>query len=219
MTKTTDSFSRGGAYLVSSPLLGGPDCLAAHSGSCRSHDGANAVTCDRNVCCGPGEYGQRLDPGIVRASGTNSVTILGVFDRRHGHAYRGKSKAFRCAAGIPENSLGLCAPEPLSDEDLSSRHFALADRGGEFDGTGLQSLKKTPQTNCWKLVSGEPCLPASRAQSFFPKTSAGVPSIANIFERPITGPELVLKTIEDRVGALIMLVHALTIAGRLDCHS
>jgi len=121
------------------------------------------------------------------------VTILGVFDRRTTRIPE-QIEGVPMRGGIPE--LMAYVRQNRVDEII----VALPWRSGGDLMELVQSLKNAATNVNWCPETIAFQLPVRSLSNI-----AGVPML-NIFERPITGRNLVLKTIEDRVGALIMLV-------------
>lgn len=192
MTKTTDSFSRGWAIIWFFAVLGGLIALRLILVMQIARWRERGDLRQNVVVVGAGEYGQRLIREL-HASGTNSVTVLGVFDRRTTRIPE-EIEGVPVRGGIPE--LMAYVRENRVDEII----VALPWRSGGNLMELVQSLKNAATNVNWCPETIAFQLPVRSLSNI-----AGVPML-NIFERPITGRNLILKTIEDRVGALIMLV-------------
>lgn len=192
MTKTTDNFSRGWAIIWFFAVLGGLIALRLVLVMQFARWRERGDLRQNVVVVGAGEYGQRLIREL-RNSETNSVTILGVFDRRTTRIPT-DIEGVPILGGIPE--LMAYVRQNRVDEII----VALPWRSGGELSELVQSLKNAATNVNWCPETIAFQLPVRSLSNI-----AGVPMLT-IFERPITGRNLVLKTIEDRVGALIMLV-------------
>lgn len=192
ITKTTDSFSRGWAVIWFFAVLSGLIVLRLVLVMQIARWRERGDLRQNVVIVGAGEYGQRLVREL-QASGDNAVSILGVFDRR--------------TTRIPEDIEGV----PVRGGIAELMHYVRQHRVDEIivalpwrSGGDLmelvQSLKNAATNVNWCPETIAFQLPVRSLSNI-----AGVPML-NIFERPITGRNLILKTIEDRVGALIMLI-------------
>jgi len=192
ITKTTDSYSRGWAIIWFFAVLGGLIALRLILVMQIVHWRERGDLRQNVVVVGAGEYGQRLIREL-RASGENSVAVLGVFDRRTTRIPE-EIEGVPVRGGIPE--LMAYVRQNRIDEII----VALPWRSGGDLMELVQSLKNAATNVNWCPETIAFQLPVRRLSNI-----AGVPMLT-IFERPITGRNLILKTIEDRVGALIMLV-------------
>lgn len=192
ITKTTDSFSRGWAIIWFFAVLAGLLVLRIFLVVQIARWRERGDLRQNIIVVGAGEYGQRLIRELL-ASETNAVTILGVFDRRKTRIPE-DIEGVPVLGGIPE-LLGYVRQHRV-DEII----VALPWRSGGDLMELVQSLKSAAANVKWCPETIAFQLPVRSLSNV-----AGVPML-NIFERPITGRNLILKTIEDRVGALIMLV-------------
>lgn len=192
ITKTTDSFSRGWAIIWFFAVLAGLLVLRIFLVVQIARWRERGDLRQNIIVVGAGEYGQRLIRELL-ASDTNAVTILGVFDRR-------KTRIPEDIEGVPV--LGGI-PDLLNyvrQNRVDEIIVALPWRSGGDLMELVQSLKSAAANVKWCPETIAFQLPVRSLSNV-----AGVPML-NIFERPITGRNLILKTIEDRVGALIMLI-------------
>lgn len=192
ITKTTDSFSRAWALLWF-PLTGAGLIFLRIVLSIQIARWRERGDLRQNVAIvGAGEYGQRLIREMLNVD-SKAVSIVGVFDRR-------KTR-------IPDDIEGIPVRGDIGDLMTYVRQHrvdeiivALPWRSGGRLMELVQLLKSAPANVKWCPETIAFQLPVRSLSSV-----AGVPMI-NIFERPITGRNLVLKTIEDRVGSLLLLV-------------
>ena len=192
ITKTTDSFSRAWALIWFPMVLGGLLVLRILMALQIARWRERGDLRQNVAVVGAGEYGQRLIREML-ASDNKSVNIVGLFDRR--------------STRIPEDV--ECVPVRGGIDDLLNYVrqnrvdeiiVALPWRSGGTLLELVQSLKSAPANVKWCPETIAFQLPVRSLSSI-----AGV-SMINIFERPITGRNLVLKMIEDRVGSFILLV-------------
>jgi putative colanic acid biosynthesis UDP-glucose lipid carrier transferase len=192
ITKTTDSFSRAWALIWFPMVLGGLLVLRILLVLQIARWRERGDLRQNIVVIGAGEYGQRLIREML-ASDSKSVNIVGLFDRR--------------SSRIPDEVEGVPVRGGIDDLLAYIRQnrvdeiiVALPWRSGGTLLDLVQSLKSAPANVKWCPETIAFLLPVRSLSSI-----AGVPMI-NIFERPITGRNLILKMIEDRVGACVLLI-------------
>lgn len=192
ITKTTDSFSRAWALIWFPMVLGALVVLRIILTLQIARWRQRGDLRQNVVIVGAGEYGQRLIREMLTAD-NNTLSIVGIFDRR--------------ASRIPENVEGIPIRGDINDllsfvrtNRVDEIIVALPWRSGGTLMELVQSLKSAAANVKWCPETIAFQLPVRSLSSV-----AGVPMI-NIFERPITGRNLVLKMIEDRIGAAILLV-------------
>lgn len=191
-TKITDSFSRAWAIIWFFSVLGGLLALRILLIVQIARWRERGDLRQNVVIVGAGEYGQRLIRELMEI-GDKTVNVLGVFDRR--------------STRIPEAIEGIPVVGDIGDLMNFVRHtrvdeiiVALPWRSGGDLMELVQSLKSAAANVKWCPETIAFQLPVRSLSNV-----AGVPML-NIFERPITGRNLILKTIEDRVGAVLLLV-------------
>ncbi len=192
MTKITDSFSRAWSIIWFFSVLGGMLTLRILLAIQISRWRERGDLRQNVVIVGAGEYGQRLIRELLSVD-DRSVNILGVFDRR--------------ASRVPGDIEGVPLVGDIQELLRYVRHHrvdeiivALPWRSGGDLMELVQSLKSAAANVKWCPETIAFQLPVRSLSNV-----AGVPML-NIFERPITGRNLILKTIEDRVGAFLLLV-------------
>lgn len=192
LTKTSDTFSRSWIVLWFSLTFAGFVVLRLGTALTLRGLRGDGRFRQQAIVVGAGEYGQRLVRQLV-ANADGTMHIIGVFDRR--------------ATRIPHRIAGIPV---LGDFDEMIR-FIRANRVDEIIvalpwgiedtlSTLLRLLKTAPVNVKWCPEPIAFQLPVRSLSSL-----AGVPMI-NIYERPLSGRKLIVKTIEDRLGAAALLL-------------
>lgn len=163
---------------------------------------------ERIVVVGAGDYGQRLVHHLLTGA-DRSISIVGIFDRRR--------------TRVPESIEGIQVRGDLADlvrfvraNGVDQIIIALPWRAGGTLLELIQELRSMPVTVKWCPETIAFQLPVRSLSSI-----AGVPMI-DIFDRPLKGWNRIVKALEDRVGAAILLVLlaplllAIVVAIRLD---
>jgi putative colanic acid biosynthesis UDP-glucose lipid carrier transferase len=192
VTKTSESYSRAWLLLWFALALGAFGgiriLLLVQIGRWRQAGKLNQNV----VIIGAGDYGQRLIREL-RRNLDPMLNIVGVFDRRH--------------TRVPPEVEGIPV---LGDIDALLRFVrtaqvdeivvALPWRSGNSLMDLVQLLRSIPVNVKWCPETIAFQLPVSGL------TNLGGVSMISIFDRPLTGANLITKSLEDRLGAVLLLV-------------
>jgi len=192
MTKTSENYSRAWMLAWFPGAFGGLILLRVGLAVQLSRWTDDGRLSERIVVVGAGDYGQRLVHQLL-ADEDRSISIVGVFDRRR--------------TRIPDSIEGIPVRGDLDDltrfvraNGVDQIIIALPWRAGGTLLEMIQDLRSMPVTVKWCPETIAFQLPVRSLSSV-----AGVPMI-DIFDRPLRGWNRIVKALEDRIGAAILLV-------------
>ena len=144
------------------------------------------------VVVGAGDYGQRLIHEL-RRNDDSMLNIVGVFDRRD-------TRVPKEIEGIPVRGDMEALLKFVRTSRVDEIIVALPWRSGNSLMELVQTLRSVPVNVKWCPETIAFQLPVRSLSNL------GGVSMINIFDRPLSGGSRIAKTVEDRVGAALLLV-------------